>query len=86
MYISSNRFSSFKSFNSFSSNSFLYVPMDFQHELMDSSNIKSIPEIHAMYEELRYKQLKENVMQFVKKELDLSFQQELNNIELRFYE
>ena len=85
MYISSNGFSSFNSFNSFSSNSFLYVPMDFQHELMDSNNIKSIPEIHAMYEELRYKQLKENVMQFVKKELDLSFQQELNNIELRFY-
>ena len=39
-----------------------------------------------MYEELRYKQLKESIMQDVKKELDLSFQQRLSNTELHFYE
>ena len=38
------------------------------------------------YQGLRYKQLKENVMQDVKKELDLSFRQRLSNIELHFYE
>ena len=53
---------------------------------MDSDNTKSTPEINAMYEELRYKQLKENIMQSVKKELDLSFQQKLSNVELHFYE
>ena len=42
---------------------------------MDSDNSKSTCEINAMHEELRYKQLKENVMQDVKKELDLSFEQ-----------
>ena len=62
------------------------VHIDFQHELMDSDNTKSTPEINAMYEELRYKQLKENIMQSVKKELDLSFQQKLSNVELQFYE
>ena len=62
------------------------VHIDFQHELMDSDNTKSTSEINAMYEELRYKQLKENVMQNVKKELDLSFQQRLSNKELHFYE
>ena len=53
---------------------------------MDTENSKSTSEINAMYEELRYKQLKKNVMQDVKKELDLSFQQKLSNIELHFYE
>ena len=53
---------------------------------MDSDNSKSTCEINAMHEELRYKQLKENVMQDVKKELDLSLQQRLSNIELHFYE
>ena len=62
------------------------VHTDFQHELMDSDNTKSTSEINAMYEELRYKQLKENVMQDVKKELDLSSQKKLSNIELHFYE
>ena len=32
--------------------------IDFQHQLMDSDNTKSISEINAMYEELTYKQLK----------------------------
>ena len=53
---------------------------------MDSDNSKSTCEINAMHEELRYKQLKENVMQDVKKELDLSLKQRLSNIELHFYE
>ena len=60
--------------------------IDFQHELMDSDNTKSTSEINAMYQELRYEQLNENVIQDVKKELDLSFQQRLSNIELHFYE
>ena len=60
--------------------------IDFYYELMDSDNTKSTSEINAMYEELRYKQLKENVMQDVNKELDLSFQQSLSNIELHFHE
>ena len=51
------------------------VHIDFQHELMESDNTKSTSEISAMYEELRCKQLKENILQNVKKELDLSFQQ-----------
>ena len=34
------------------------VYIDFQHQLMDSDNTKSISEINAMYEELTYKQLK----------------------------
>ena len=38
-----------------------------------------------MYEELSYKQLKQNAMQDVKKELDTSFQQRVSNIELHFY-
>ena len=59
------------------------VHIDFQHDLMDSDNTKSTSEINAMYQGLRYKQLKENVMQDVKKELDLSFQQRLGNIELQ---
>ena len=62
------------------------VLIDFQYELMDSDNTKLTPEINAMYEELRYKQLKENIMQEVKKELDFSFQQRLSNVELHFYE
>ena len=62
------------------------VRVDLQHELIDSDNTKSTSEINAMYKELRYKQLKENIMQYVKKELDLSFQQRLSNIELHFYE
>ena len=62
------------------------VYIDFQYELMDSDSTKSTSEINAMYEELRYKQLKENIMQDVKKELDLSFQQRLSNVELHFYE
>ena len=62
------------------------VDIDFQHKVMDSDNSKSTCEINAMHEELRYKQLKENVMQDVKKELDLSLQQRLSNIELHFYE
>ena len=37
-----------------------------------------------LYKELRYKQLKENVMQDVKKELYLSFRQRLSNMELHF--
>ena len=49
------------------------VHIDFQHELMDSDNAKSTSEINAMYEELRYKQLKENFTQHVKKDLYLSF-------------
>ena len=60
--------------------------IDFQHELMEGDNTKSTSEIRAMYEELRYKQIKENVLQDFKNELDLSFQQRLNNIELHFYE
>ena len=62
------------------------VRVDLQHELIDSDNTKSTSEINAMYKELRYKQFKENIMQHVKKELDLSFQQRLGNIELHFYE
>ena len=42
------------------------LQIDFEHELMDSDNAKSTPEINVMYEELRYKQLKENIMQDVK--------------------
>ena len=60
------------------------VRIDFQHELMDRDNTKSTSEINAIYEELKYKQLKENVMQDVKKELDLSFQQKLSNIDCIF--
>ena len=56
------------------------VHIDFQHELMDSKNTKLTYEINAMYEELRYKQLNENVMQEVKKELELFFQQRVSNI------
>ena len=37
------------------------VHIDVQHELMDSDNNKSTSEINAMYQELMYKQLKENV-------------------------
>ena len=59
----------------------------FQHELMDSDNTKSTSEINAMYEELWHKQFKENVMQSIKNELDLFFQQSItSNIELHFYE
>ena len=43
------------------------VHIDFEHELMDSDNIKPTSEVNVMYEELRYKQLKENVMQTLKK-------------------
>ena len=53
---------------------------------MDSDHTKSTSEINTMYEELRYKQLKANIMQEVKNELDLSFQRRLSNIELHFYE
>ena len=60
--------------------------IDFQHEFMDSDSTKSTSEINAMNKELKYKQLKENVMQDVKKEFDLSFQQRLGNIQLHFYE
>ena len=60
------------------------VHVDFQHYVMDSGNTKSTSKINAMYEELRYKQLKEN-MQDVKKELGLSFQQRFSNVELHFY-
>ena len=60
--------------------------IDFQHELVDSDNTKSTFEINAMYEELRYKQLQENYIKDVKKELDLSFQQRLSNIELHLYD
>ena len=49
------------------------VHIDFQHELMDSDNTNSTYEINAIYEELTYRQLKENIMQDVKKELDLFF-------------
>ena len=49
------------------------VHIDFQQELTDSNNTKSTSEINAMYKELRCKKLKENVMEDVKKELDLSF-------------
>ena len=62
------------------------VHIDLQHELMDSDNTNSASEIIAMYQELRYKQFKENVMQDVKKEFDLSFQQRLSNMELQFYD
>ena len=62
------------------------VHIDFQHELMDCDNTKSTSEINAMYEELRCKQLEKNIMQDVKKELDLSFQPRLSNVELHFYE
>ena len=60
--------------------------IDFQHEFMDSDSTKSTSEINAMNKELKYKQLKENVMKDVKKEFDLSFQQRLGNIQLHFYE
>ena len=53
---------------------------------MDSDNTEPTSEINATHEELRYKQLKESIMQDVKKEFDLSFQQRLSNIELHFYE
>ena len=53
---------------------------------MDSDNTKSTSEINAMYEEFRCKQVEKNIMQDVKKELDLSFQQRLSNVELHFYE
>ena len=49
------------------------VHIDLQHELMDSDNTNSTYEINAIYEELTYRQLKENIMQDVKKELDLFF-------------
>ena len=62
------------------------VHIDFQHEFMDSDNTKSTSEINATYEEFRCKQLEKNIMQDVKKELDLSFQQRLSNVELHFYE
>ena len=42
---------------------------------MGSGNTKSTYKINTMHEELRHKQLKENVMQNVKRELDLSFEQ-----------
>ena len=64
----------------------LNLHIDFQHEFLDSDNTKPTSEINAMYEELRYKPLKENIMQEVKKSLDLSFQQRLSNVELYFYE
>ena len=64
----------------------MYIHIDFQHELMDSDNTKSTSEIKAMYEAIRYKQLKESIMQHVKKELDLFFEQTLSNVELHFYE
>ena len=64
----------------------MYIHIDFQHEFMDSDNTKSTSEINAMYEELRCKQLEKNIMQDVKKELDLSFQPRLSNVELHFYE
>ena len=51
---------------------------------MDGGNTKSTSEKNVMYEELRYKQLKENIMQDVKNELDLSFQQRLSNVEMHF--
>ena len=38
------------------------VHIDFQHEDMDNNNTKSTSEINAMFKELRYKQLKENIM------------------------
>ena len=41
--------------------------IELQHEFMDSDNTKSTSEINAMYEELRYKQLIENVIQDFKK-------------------
>ena len=49
------------------------VHIDFQQELTDSNNTKSTSEINAMYKELRCKKLKENVMEDVKKELEISF-------------
>ena len=49
------------------------VHIDFQQELTDSNKTKSTSEINARYKELRCKKLKENVMEDVKKELDLSF-------------
>ena len=58
------------------------VHIDFQYELMDSDNTKLTSETNT----IRYKQLKENIMQEVKKELDFSFQQRLSNVELHFYE
>ena len=42
------------------------VHIDSQRYVIDSGNTESTSEINAMYEELRYKQLKEN-MQDVKK-------------------
>ena len=62
------------------------VHIDFQHERMHNDNTKSTSQVNAMYEELRYKGLKENIMQDVKKELALSFQKRPSNIELHFYE
>ena len=44
---------------------------------MDSDKTKSTSKINAMYEELRYKELKENVMQDVKKLSDLSSSRDL---------
>ena len=49
------------------------VHIDFQQELTDSNNTKSTSEINVMYKELRCKKLKENVMEDVKKELEISF-------------
>ena len=51
-----------------------------------TSQIADILHFNDKYEELRYKRLRENIMQDVKKELDLSFQQRLSNVELHFYE
>ena len=64
----------------------MYIHIDFQHEFMDSDNTKSTSEINTMSEELRCKQSEKNIMQDVKKELDLSFQPRLSNVELHFYE
>ena len=60
--------------------------IDLQHEFMDSDKTKSTSKINATYEELRFKQLKENINQDVKEELNISFQQRLSNIELPFCE
>ena len=45
----------------------IHAYIDFQYELMDSDSTKSTSEINAMYEELRYKQLKENTCRTLKK-------------------
>lgn len=60
--------------------------IDYQHGFIDSVSAKSTSQIKAMHEELRCAKLKEKITKDVKKELDLSVQQGLENLELCFQE